>query len=168
MITVSFENFGAMVQFAKQVVGGLQQPVPATPESVAPKKWTRPAEDERVGLAAGQATTPISVPTPATEPTPVPMQTFATQPSAAQVFSAQQPVPTPQPAQQPTPTSIPTGQMTYTLDDLARAALPLMDAGKLNELQGLLGQFGVASMPELNPAQFGAFATRLRKLGAQI
>ena len=174
MITVSFENFGAMVQFAKQVVGGLQQPVPATPESVAPKKWTRPAEDERVGLAAGQATMPISTPKPTAEPAPVPMQPFAAQPSAAQVFSTQQPVPTPQPtapqaAQQPAPApSIPTGQMMYTLDDLARAALPLMDAGKLNELQGLLGQFGVASMPELNPAQYGAFATGLRQMGAQI
>ena len=97
MITVSFENFGAMVQFAKQVVGGLQQPVSATPESVAPKKWTRPAEDERVGLAAGQATMPISTPKPTAEPAPVPMQPFAAQSSAAQVFSTQQPVPTPQP-----------------------------------------------------------------------
>ncbi|WP_238725334.1 hypothetical protein [Diplocloster agilis] len=57
---------------------------------------------------------------------------------------------------------------TYTLDDLSRAAMPLMDAGKQEDLIRLVGQFGVASLQDLPPEQYGAFATALRGMGAQI
>ena len=44
----------------------------------------------------------------------------------------------------------------------------LMDSGKQQELIALLGQFGAAAIPELRPEQYGAFATALRGMGAQI
>ena len=54
------------------------------------------------------------------------------------------------------------------MDDLARAAIPLMDAGGQQALVGLLSQFGVSALPELPKEQYGAFATALRGMGAKI
>ena len=68
----------------------------------------------------------------------------------------------------PVQTTVPTTSVTYTPDDLARAAFALMDSGRQQELIGLLQQFGVNAIPELKPEQFGAFATALRGMGAQI
>lgn len=64
--------------------------------------------------------------------------------------------------------AVPTSTTAYTADDLAKAAISLMDAGRQNELIALLQQFGVAAVPNLLPAQYGAFATALRGMGAQI
>lgn len=63
---------------------------------------------------------------------------------------------------------VPTTQVSYKPDDLARAAMSLMDSGRQPDLISLLGQFGVVSIPDLRPEQYGAFATALRGLGAQI
>ena len=68
----------------------------------------------------------------------------------------------------PVQATVPTTSVTYTPDDLARAAFALMDSGRQQELIGLLQQFGVNAIPELKPEQFGAFATALRGMGAQI
>ena len=64
--------------------------------------------------------------------------------------------------------TVPTSAPTYTPDDLARAAMTLMDSGRQQELIGLLQSFGVSSLPELKPEQYGPFATALRGMGAQI
>ena len=63
---------------------------------------------------------------------------------------------------------VPTTSVSYTPDDLAKAAMSLMDSGRQADLLGLLQQFGVTSLPELKPEQYGPFATALRGLGAQI
>ena len=64
--------------------------------------------------------------------------------------------------------TVPTSSPSYQADDLARAAMPLINMGKMNELQQLLQTFGVKALPELRPDQYGAFATALRGMGAQI
>lgn len=63
---------------------------------------------------------------------------------------------------------VPTTVQTYTKDQLAVAAAPLIDAGKQTELINLLGSFGVRAITELKEEQLGAFATALRGLGAKI
>lgn len=68
----------------------------------------------------------------------------------------------------PVQASVPTSTHTYTPDELAGAAMQLMDSGRQNELLSLLQQFGVNSIPALQPLQYGAFATALRDMGAQI
>ncbi len=82
------------------------------------------------------------------------------------------PPPVQQPVQQapaaPPVQPVPTTAPGYTLDDLTRAAIPLMDSGKQPELLQLIRSFGVDAMPSLPQAQYGAFATALRGLGAQI
>lgn len=64
--------------------------------------------------------------------------------------------------------TVPTTSVSYTLDDLARAGMTLMDSGRQAELQQLLAQFGVEALPTLPKEKYGAFATALRGLGAQI
>ncbi len=142
MITVEFKNFDDMVTFARNLVGDLAG-------------------------KAGSAEQPQPVqqsPTPPAQPQPV------QQPSAPPVQPQPVQQPQPQPVQQPQYTQPPvqTSTPSYTADELSRAAITLMDAGRQNELIGLLQQFGVMSVPNLRPDQYGAFATALRGLGAQI
>ena len=103
----------------------------------------------------------------AVQPAPVqmPVQQAPVQQAPVQQAPVQQtPVQMPVPVQQAVPTSAP----TYTLDDLARAAMSLMDSGRQIDLQQLLARFGVEALPLLPQQQYGAFATALREMGAQI
>lgn len=57
---------------------------------------------------------------------------------------------------------------TYAMEDLARAASQLMDAGKQQDLLGLLSHFGVQALTQLPPERYGEFATALRQMGAKL
>jgi len=109
---------------------------------------------EQLRKAVVENPAPIKVEAPAPAPAP------ASDPAAVPVATA--PVP---PAPVPT---VPTTAQTYTQDQLALAASGLMDAGKLAELQQLLATFKVTSLVTLPKDQYGAFATKLRELGAKI
>ena len=63
---------------------------------------------------------------------------------------------------------MPTAAPSYTLDDLGRAGVALQQAGKAEEVRALVTSFGVESLQQLPEAQYGAFATALRSLGAPI
>lgn len=69
---------------------------------------------------------------------------------------------------QPVQTVVPTTAKTYTLEDLQRASGALVQAGKIQQLQGLLQQFNAVSLAHLAQENFGAFALKLRELGADI
>lgn len=64
--------------------------------------------------------------------------------------------------------AVPTSSASYTQEELAKAAITLMDSGRQAELQQLLQGFGVASLPELPAERYGEFATALRTMGAPI
>lgn len=66
------------------------------------------------------------------------------------------------------PAAVPTSEPTYTRDDLSKAAMQLMDKGMQAQLMQLIQSFGVASLMELSPENYGNFATGLRGMGAQI
>ena len=95
-------------------------------------------------------------------------QPTAQQAAPVQQAPMQQVAPVQQQAAPVQPAPVQTSTISYTLDDLARAAMTLMDSGKQAELQQLLAQFGVEALPVLPPQHYGAFATALRGLGAQI
>lgn len=57
---------------------------------------------------------------------------------------------------------------SYTLDQISRAGASLVDAGKMQQLLELLSRYGVQAITQIQPEQYGAFATELRALGAQI
>ena len=116
-------------------------------------------------VGAPKAAAPVMV----AEQVPMP------QPAPAPVAAPTAQVPAPQPAAVPTaqvpapqPAAVPTTQQTYTMEQLAVAATQLVDAGRREELVGLLGQFGVQALTALPKEQYGAFATALRQMGAKL
>lgn len=139
-ITVEFKDFEEMKDFARNLLGAGVTP----PAQAVQTTFTQ------------ASVTPVA---------PVQLPVVPTQQHQAPVQQTQAPVP---PQTPPVQTTVPTTAASYTLDDLARAAMTLMDSGRQGELLGLLGTFGVEALPALPPAQFGAFATALRGLGAQI
>lgn len=85
----------------------------------------------------------------------------------APVQTAPTPAPVAAPAPAPAP-AVPVTAPTYTLDQIAKAGANLVDAGKMEQLLALLTKYGVQAVTQLTPDQYGAFATELRALGAQI
>ena len=142
MIHVEFRDFQDMLSFARQLLG-----------QVEGEKVEKPVQSAVVAPAAA----PVA---PAVPIQSVPVTPVVSVPTQMPVVQS---VPT-----APVQTPVPTTSVTYTPDDLARAAFALMDSGRQQELIGLLQQFGVNAIPELKPEQYGAFATALRGMGAQI
>lgn len=141
MITVEFNSFEDMLVFAKKICG--QVVADQAPKQESPAA-TVPAPVQQTTQQAPAMTMPIQ--TQATPATPV--QNTA-------------------PAQQ-IPAQVQTSAQSYTMDDLTKAAVMLMDSGRQADLLNLLAQFGVEALPALPQEQYGAFATALRGLGAQI
>lgn len=107
-----------------------------------------------------QPVAPVSTPTLVTDSA----QQAQQQPVASQHHGVQQPT-----AQQQTaPQAVPTSAPSYTMEQIAVASTQLMDAGKRNELLQLLASFGVQALSSLPQEQYGAFATKLREMGASI
>lgn len=100
------------------------------------------------------------------------------EPAASKTGKADKPAPVPPADYMPpadtapapaTPAPVPVAPApTYSRDQIMTAGAALIDAGKINELMGLLNSFGVQAVTQLKQDQLGAFATELRKLGAQI
>ena len=96
--------------------------------------------------------------------TPAPVAPVATPtPAPAPVAPAQTVAPT-----NPAPAVPVTTAPTYTLDQIAKAGASLVDAGKMEQLLALLAKYGVQAVTQLQPDQYGVFATELRTLGAQL
>lgn len=123
-------------------------------------------------LPAQTAVTPDAITPPSVSPTPavitpIPAAPVAQGVPAAVPIAASIPVPAPAPV--PVPAAVPVAAAPgYTLEQLGRAGATLVDAGKRDQLVALLQQHGVQALTQLDPAQYGTFATELRGLGAQI
>lgn len=90
----------------------------------------------------------------------VPVQAIPAVPVAAAV---------PSPAAPPSSVAVPlAAPRAYTRDEIARAGAALIDAGKKEAVLALLNKYNVQFIGALDPAQYGAFATDLRGLGADI
>lgn len=94
---------------------------------------------------------------------PVPMLVQTPEPTAPVI---NQPAPaapvTAQPAVPAAPAHV------YTLPELQAACAPLMDQGKLNELQQVVASFGVTNLLDIPETRYGELATKLRELGARL
>lgn len=76
---------------------------------------------------------------------------------------------TPEPAQAPPTPAVPVAPVKeYTLEEIQVALQPLMDAGRTNEIVGLMQKYKVASLPELPKEQFPNLVVDLRNMGARI
>ncbi|MBM6680061.1 hypothetical protein [Pseudoflavonifractor capillosus] len=105
-----------------------------------------------------------------------PASALAPAPVAAPVVPAPAPAAPAAPVA-PGPTAAPgsmpaaaTPAPAYTQEQLSKAGVELVstDPAKMTALSSLLAQYGVQAITQLAPAQYGAFATALRGLGARI
>ena len=144
-ITVVYKDFNEMVEVARELLKGAGEAQAGNTVTVGQTAYT----DTQPAVAG-------AVPDKQPE-----VQVKDTAPQVQSV--------TPQ-AQNPVPaaSAVPTSQPVYTMDDLSKAAMILMDSGRIADLQQLLASFGVSSLPDLPKDQYGAFATALRGMGAQI
>lgn len=149
MIHIDFADFEEMVVFARKLLGQNREKAEREPDRKQAHPTVSPSEDRPGQAPRGAAVAVPAAPVPA----PQPPTTAAPAASAPQA---------------PVSAAVPTSAREYTVDDLARAAITLMDAGGQQALVGLLSQFGVSALPELPKEQYGAFATALRGMGAKI
>lgn len=127
---------------------------PTTPAPAAPV--AAPVSPAPVNPTQGPALT-MAAPVVAPSPSPTPVTNA---PTAGPTSAA--------PGNTPAPAVPVAGAPAYTLDQISRAGASLVDAGKMQQLLELLGRYGVQAVTQLKPEQYGAFATELRALGAQI
>ena len=149
MIKVKYKDFAEMQAVARQILG--------LDSGSADEPKAFPAPDAK---AAPVAPMPAAAPVQTVQPA-VPVASTPTMAVPAPATAA------PAPAA-PIPAPVPTTEPAYTLDDLARAGMTLMDTGRPGEVIQLLARFGVDALPALPKSQYGAFATALREMGAQI
>ena len=143
------KELSAEKQHALCVLLGLTEPEPTvTPAAAMPQMEPAPAPTPAAAM-------------PQTEPAPTPVPAAAPMPPV-------EPAPVPTPTADVKPAQVPTSAPTYTLDQIQAAIGPLLQAGRHTDLQNLLAKYQVATMTDLQPVQYGAFAADLRAMGAQI
>lgn len=141
---------------------------PKSAQNIQPAVSTFTPQATHVQPSVSIATTPV----PITQPTP--MQNTYTVPTApiAPVTSTQAPIqqaPVSAPIAHPIPTqTAPTSVPNYTIEQLQTAIAPLLDAGKVQQIQALVQSFGVNTLMDIPQERYGEFANGLRALGGVL
>ncbi len=132
-------------------------------------------------VAPVQQTAPVQQPVPVQQPAPVPaasgsylagMPARPVQQQGAPVNMPGSPFPpsggsaAPSPMTGPVPTTA--SAPAYTQDQIAVAMTGLVDQGKQPQVMQVLSQFGAGSLMQVPKEQYGALATQLRILGANL
>ena len=106
---------------------------------------------------------PATVQAPPVAPVAQPTTVTPVVPTSVSVSTA------PEPQQAPPTPAVPVAPVKeYTLEEIQVALQPLMDAGRTNEIVGLMQKYKVASLPELPKDQFPNLVVDLRNMGARI
>lgn len=137
--------------------------------SATPELMT--AISKLLGIPAPQTVQQATTPQQTMITTQQPQQTVPVQQTAPNVVPMHQPqqaAPMQQtvPVQSVAPTATPVAPQ-YTLDQLGKAGAELMKT-RQQDVLNLLAQFGVQALTQLPREHYGAFATALRGLGANI
>lgn len=127
------------------------------------------------GIQGGQQTAVSAPPVQSVQPQVAPVtavgpQSYMQVPAQPAPISAGATMPQPSVPEMGMPGAVPTTAMarTYTIEQLQVAAAGLSSMGKMQQLMGILQQFGIQAMTELPAERYGEFATALREAGAQI
>jgi hypothetical protein len=136
-----------------EALAGIRNGAPAAPQVEMTKPITAPDTAVSASLLHQLPTAGECAPV-----APAPAQTAVQTPAA-------QPTPVIS-----TPAPVVTAAPSYTLEQINKAGADLLTARPdiMPQLQALNQQFGVRYAGQLKPEQFGAFATALRGLGANI
>lgn len=162
-ITVEAPDLAASIIKLAEAIASGPDPNLLTPDEPRPVASypTTPAPAVAAPVAAPVAPVSPAPVTPTATPTPTPGPAVAAPAPTAGPASVT-------PGNTPAPAVPVTTAPAYTLDQISRAGASLVDAGKMQQLLELLGRYGVQAVTQLQPEQYGTFATELRALGAQI
>lgn len=172
-ITVEAPDLAASILKLAEAIASGPDPALLIPDEPLPVS-AYPATPAAAPVAAPVAPVAAPVSPAPVNPTPGPAPTTAApvaapSPSPTPVTNAPTAGPTSAaPGNTPAPAVPVTGAPAYTLDQISRAGASLVDTGKTQQLLELLGRYGVQAVTQLKPEQYGALATELRALGAQI
>mgnify|MGYP000856401869 CR=1 FL=1 len=123
-------------------------------------------------IKRGRGETLAAVAVPAAQAPIVPhaaAATPATEATASAASAPAEPVPTaPTPAAPAAAVPLATAPQQYTLAELQRAVMPLLDAGRVPELQQVLAKYGAQDLTKVPTEQYGALAADFRALGARL
>lgn len=136
----------AMAQAIGRGQGGTLA-VPAAPAAQAPIVPYAAAATPATAAAASAAPAP-SAPAPAAPAEPVPTAPTLAAPAAAVPLA--------------------TAPQQYTLAELQKAVMPLLDAGRMADLQQVLAKYGAQDLTKVPAEQYGALAADFRALGARL
>lgn len=136
----------AMAQAIGRGQGGTLA-VPAAPAAQAPIVPYAAAAAPATAAAASAAPAP-SAPAPAAPAEPVPTAPTLAAPAAAVPLA--------------------TAPQQYTLAELQKAVMPLLDAGRMADLQQVLAKYGAQDLTKVPAEQYGALAADFRALGARL
>ena len=175
MMKVSFE--GNVNEVLSDMKAFLQQSAELSPDMGAMTAELHPNMDAVPTVSPAPQAAPSSsvsavektTQAPTTE-TPATVQAPSTPAPETPSTPAPETPSTPAPgAPEPPVATVPTAPAKeYSLDELLTATAPLMDAGKIADLQALMQKYGVASMMEIPKEKYGDLATDLRALGAKL
>lgn len=158
-----------IVEAIKSLVGAIAGVKPVENTPVQAPQYTPPMPEQQPQMQQPQMEMQPQYPNPGYAPQQQMPQATVVQAPIQQTPQAPQPPIQQAPIQQPqAPAAVPTAAQTYTMEQLAVAATQLMDAGRKNDLMGLLSSFGVRALTQLPKEQYGNFATQLRSMGAKI
>lgn len=139
--------------------------------SAAPQLTTEPKDSPVANAMTNLVNSQAPISFASNAPT-VPATAVATVPTApiSQTSPYQQTVPTqPAPSTPITaPVSAPTSVPSYTIEQFQAAIAPLLDAGKVQQIQQLVQSFGVATLMDIPKERYGEFANGLRSLGGVL
>ena len=129
-------------------------------------------------IERGRDETLAAVAVPAAQAPIVPHAAAPTTPATASVAPAPlapapaaptEPVPTaPTPAAPAAAVPFATAPQQYTLAELQKAVMPLLDAGRMADLQQVLAKYGAQDLTRVPAEQYGALAADFRALGARL
>ena len=111
-----------------------------------------------VAVPAAQAPVVPRAAAPATEATAY----------AASAPTASEPIAPAAPPASAAAVPLATAPQQYTLAELQRAVMPLLDAGRMTDLQQVLAKYGAQDLTKVPADQYGALAADFRALGARL
>lgn len=115
-------------------------------------------------LVKDNSTSVNSVPPVQTTTTAPPPVVQAPTVPVAQTMPPVVQAPSPVPTTVQAPTSVP----SYSIEQFQTAIAPLLDAGKVSQVQQLVQSFGVATLMEIPKERYGEFANSLRSIGGVL
>ena len=136
----------------------------APPLNEQAKAMLDAAHQQPTQPAMGNPMPPVNIPAAQPTHTAAPASAAPTNPAPLPHTASATPPPMTSPSNGVPQAAAP----TYTLDQLARAGAALAQSGKMEDALALLARYGVQTVNQLKPEQYGAFATELRALGAQV